>query len=454
VENSHVLFLAHRRELIHQARNKLADFGVRAGLILAGHSPDKMLGVQVASIQTLWSRCIRQDNDLPHADIVFVDEAHHARARTYRQIIDAYPDARIIGMTATPCRRDGRGLGNVFDAMVECPQVAELIRLGYLVRTKIFAPVKPNLRGVKVRQGDYAESQLAERMDRPELVGDIVTHWHRHTDGRKTVVFATSVAHSIHLRDEFVKSGVRAEHIDGSTPKDDRDEILARLECGDLELVSNCQVLTEGWDMPDVACCILARPTKSMGLFRQMVGRVIRPAEGKDHALVLDHAGAVFQHGFIEDPVVWTLDEDRKAETPAQEARTLSPSDRLLECSQCQAIRTAGKPCGHCGFMPKRPGEYLHVIDGDLAHLQRNGQQHPYNYTPEERRNFHAMLRHIAQERGYNIGRAAHKYREKFGGWPPDRHLAPIPPSSEVLAWERHCRIRYAKAMQKAAANA
>jgi superfamily II DNA or RNA helicase len=279
-ENRHVLFLAHRRELIHQARNKLADFGVRAGLILAGHSPDKMLGVQVASIQTLWSRCIRQDNDLPHADIVFIDEAHHARARTYRQIIDAYPDARIYGMTATPCRRDGRGLGNVFDAMVECPQVQELIDLGYLVKTKVFAPCKPNLKGVQTRQGDYVESQLAERMDRAELVGDIVTHWHRHADGRKTVVFATSVAHSIHLRDEFVRSGVRAEHIDGSTPKDDRDEILARLECGDLELVSNCQVLTEGWDMPDVACCILALPP-NLGGYRGNAGAGRRGSIGQ-----------------------------------------------------------------------------------------------------------------------------------------------------------------------------
>lgn len=255
------------------------------------------------------------------------------------------------------------------------------------------------------------ESQLAAVMDKADLVGDIVP--------RKTVCFATNVAHSIHLRDEFIKSGVKAEHIDGSTPKDERDEILARLESGDLELVTNCQVLTEGWDMPDVGCCIMARPTKSMGLFRQMVGRVLRPAKGKDHALVLDHAGAVFQHGFVEDPVKWTLTEDRKAKNEANESRKLTPSNRLLECSQCKAIRTGGKPCPHCGFMPRRGGEYHHVRDGELAHLDRNGHSHPIIRSSGEKAQFYRGLLHIALDRGKNPNSAAHRYREKFGEFPP-----------------------------------
>ena len=418
-ENRHVLFLAHRRELIHQAKHKLADFGISAGLILAGEPLDPMRRVQIASVQTLWSRCMRGSTDLPHADIVFVDEAHHVRARTYQKILEQYPHAKIIGMTATPCRRDGRGLGNVFDCLVECPQVQALIDLGYLVKTKVFAPYRPDLKGVSVRKGDYVERELAARMDRAELVGDIVSHWHRHAERRKTVVFASGVGHSRHLMEEFVKSGVRAEHIDGSTPKEERDEILRRLSVGDLELVTNCMVLTEGWDMPDVACCVLARPTKSEGLYRQMVGRVIRPAEGKDHALILDHAGAVFQHGFIEEPVNWTLDEDKKAVNPAQEARALNPSNRLVECSQCQAIRTAGKPCGHCGFMPRRPPQYLHVHDGELALLDQNGRLKPEHYSPEQRQGFYQQLLHISRTNNYKGGWAAHKFKERFGLFPP-----------------------------------
>ena len=390
---------------------------------------------------------------MPPANIIFIDEAHHAPAATYRTIVERYPDAQIIGMTATPCRRDGRGLGGIFERLIECPQVSELIKLDYLVRTKVYAPSTPDLKGVHTRQGDYVESELAEVMDVPELVGDIVSHWHRLAERRKTVVFATSVAHSIHLCEEFTKSGVKAEHIDGSTPKEERDEILARLSRGEIEVVTNCMVLTEGWDQPDVSCCILARPTKSMGLYRQMVGRVLRPAPGKDHALILDHAGAVFQHGFVEDPMIWTLDKDTKARALTHEARQRTPSSRLLECSQCHAIRTGGEPCPHCGFMPKRRGEYVSVRDGDLAHLGRDYRARAHQHSPEQRHQFHAMLAFIAQDRGYQPGWAAHKFKEKFGHWPERPVGVPIRPNAEVIAWERHCRIKYAKSMQKVAAN-
>jgi DNA repair protein RadD len=184
--------------------------------------------------------------------------------------------------------------------------------LGYLVKTRVYAPIRPNLRGVRIRRGDYVEGELAERMDNPKLIGDIVTHWHKYGQPRKTVAFACNVAHSLHIRDEFVRSGVRAEHLDGATPDDERDAILARLETGETELVSNCMVLTEGWDMPEVGCAILARPTRQMGLFRQMIGRVLRPADGKPDAVILDHSGAVFAHGLPEDRVEWTLDPERR----------------------------------------------------------------------------------------------------------------------------------------------
>ena len=140
--------------------------------------------------------------------------------------------------------------------------------MGYLVRTHVYAPAEPDLAGVETRAGDYVEGQLGERMDRTNLVGDIVQQWHKFGQRRKTVCFAVNVAHSIHIRDEFINSGVRAEHIDGGTPKAERDAVLARLASGQTDLVTNCMVLTEGWNMPG-CCCILARPTKKMGLYRQ-----------------------------------------------------------------------------------------------------------------------------------------------------------------------------------------
>jgi DNA repair protein RadD len=337
-----VLVLAHRREIIAQTSGKLRAAEVSHGIIQAGFHGRPLELVQVASIQTLWARAIHRGTmDLPPVDLLVVDECHHTPAGTYRKIIDAYPNATLLGLTATPCRGDGRGLGGIFETIIECPQVAQLIEQGHLVRTRVYAPVDPDLRGVKVQAGDYVETQLAERMDRPKLIGDIVTHWHKFSERRKTVAFACSVAHSIHIRDEFVKSGVRAEHIDGATPKAERDASLERLANGEIELVSNCMVLTEGWDLPAVGCCILARPTKKMGLYRQMIGRVLRPAGGKPDAIILDHSGAVYRHGFAEDRVDWTLSPDRRAKSPTHKQRCTEHSSRLLECTQCGAIRTA-----------------------------------------------------------------------------------------------------------------
>ena len=238
-------------------------------------------------------------------------------------------------------------------------------------------------------------------------------------------------------------------HIDGGTAKDERDEILRRLSAGDLELVSNCMVLTEGWDQPYVSCCILARPTRSAGLFRQMAGRVIRPALGKDDALILDHAGAVFQHGFVEDHMAWALSEDSKAFSPAQRSRKDRLDRRLLACPECQAIRTAGKPCGNCGFMPAPCGEYLPIREGDLARVDQHGV-HAVNFSPEQRAELHRMLVYIALERGYKPGWAAYKYKERFGAWPPYGAVTPLPPSPEVRSWVRSRQIAYARAREVA----
>jgi superfamily II DNA or RNA helicase len=259
-----VLILAHRREIIQQTSRKLFANGVRHGIVMAGDSLLRpMEPVQVASIDTLRARALNTEvMPLPLADLVVIDEAHHARAKTYRRILEAYPGAMVLGMTATPCRGDGRGLGNIFERMVECPQVAELIDLGFLVRSRVYAPVDPDLKGVRTQSGDYVINQLSARMNTDQLVGDIATHWLRYGERRRTVAFAVDVAHSVHMRDEFVRAGVHAEHLDGTTPITEREAILGRLESGETELVTNCMVLTEGWDLPAIGCCILARPTK------------------------------------------------------------------------------------------------------------------------------------------------------------------------------------------------
>jgi DNA repair protein RadD len=448
-----VLVLAHRREIIAQTSKKLHDHGIAHGIIQAGFSPRPMERAQVASIQTLHARAIRSDRmELPPADLIVIDECHHCPAQSYLEIVGAYPNAIILGLTATPCRGDGRGLGGIFDTIIEAPQVALLIEQGHLVKTRCYAPVNPDLTGVETRVGDYVESQRAERMDRPKLVGDIIEHWHKFGERRKTVAFAVNVAHSIHLRDEFVKSGVRAEHIDGSTPKPERDATLARLASGEIELVTNCMVLTEGWDMPEVACCILARPTKKMGLYRQMIGRVLRPASAKADAIILDHSGAVFRHGFAEDKVEWTLDPDKRSGSAAHQARgEYGSASRLLECTQCGAIREGGKACFHCGFLPQRPPKPIVFDDGELTEVGRDRRNSASVYDPETRRHWHNMLTYIARQRGYSPKWPGINYKEKFGVWPLWGAVAdPSPPTPEVLSWVRSRLIAFAKGRRSA----
>jgi superfamily II DNA or RNA helicase len=449
------LVISHRREIVKQTSDKLTAAGVSHGVIQAGDEKKlrPMAAVQVASIQTLHSRAIRSSTMLmPIADLVIIDEAHHACAVTYRKILETYPDAIVLGLTATPCRGDGRGLGGIFETMIECPQVAELIVGGFLVRARLYAPVDPDLKGVRTVKGDYHEVQLADRMDRDKLVGDIVTHWHKYGERRRTIAFACSVAHSIHIRDEFMKSGVRAEHLDGSTPKDERDAMLARLASGATEVIANCMVLTEGFDCPDIGCITLARPTKKMGLYRQMIGRGLRPADGKTDVVILDHSGAVFRHGLPEDHVEWSLDPDRHAEAPAHQARLGHKAAGLIECTQCSALRLGGQPCPACGFLPRRPAQYVAHVEGELG-LVTNGKARAQAYTNEEKARWYQMLIGEALHRGKKPGWAWYLFRDKFGH-EPDRFWERIAftPTPEVSSFVRSRIIAFAKAKERGAA--
>jgi DNA repair protein RadD len=450
-----VLVLAHRREIIDQTSRKLSDHGVRHGIIQSGRDNDlrPMEPVQVAAIATLWVRAVRSKTmPLPPADLIIVDESHHAVAHTYSKLLAAYPSAAVLGVTATPCRGDGRGLGGIFTSLVEAPQVAELIVDGFLVRSLCYAPIEPDLRGVKTVAGDYVESQLDHRMNTDKLVGDIVTHWHKYGQNRRTIAFACSVGHSIHIRDEFEKAGVRAEHLDGTTSIADRESILARLASGETQVVSNCMVLTEGFDCCPIGCIILARPTKKMGLFRQMIGRGLRPAESKTDCVILDHSGAVYRHGLPEDHVEWTLDPDKKASAPAHTARQESRETKLVECSQCQTLRKGGMPCPNCGFLPKRSAEYVRHREGDLG-LVQGGRAKAQAYSEQDKQVWYQMMIGEALRRGKKPGWAYYLFKDKFGHGPAGHwHRTALKPTPEVSAYVRSRCIAYAKARQGAAA--
>jgi len=451
-----VLVLVHRRELLQQSARRLFAAGIDAAIIAAGQPSRPGVAVQVCMVQTLYGRAVRSSAmALPPADVVIVDEAHHVVTGTWQKIVARYPDAVLIGWTATPVRGDNRGFGAMFQELIQGPSIPELIEAGHLVRTKVWVPYIPDLKGVKSTAGDYNERQLAERMDRQELTGDIPVHWLRHAAGRCTVVFAITCAHGMHIRDDFLRAGVLAEYLDGSTPVEERDAILARLASGKTEVVVNVGVLTEGWDLPQLRCIILARPTRSFGLFLQIIGRGLRPALGKDHVVILDHAGATLQHGLVDqEPIPWSLSPDRAIDHKSSSSKGAGSAPRLAVCPECTAVYWPGKPCGACGWRPRPRPKAVESRDGDLVEFGRDRKAKRIEPTDAERDAWHGMLTAIALERGYKPGWVAHKFQEKFKDWPPRRQPPPIEPTPECRTWVKSRAVAWAKSQQRLAGAA
>lgn len=449
-----VLFLAHRDELVTQAADKLHDQGIRSGYIKANLPSDPEAPVQVASVQTMHARCIKSSRlDLPPARLIVVDEAHHIVAETWRAILERYPDALILGLSATPCRADGRGLGDSFDMMVEAPQVQELIDLGHLVGCTIFAPYMPDMTGARTARGDYLPGDLEARMNTPKLVGDIGQHYFKHARDRRTIIYASSVSHSVNMRNELRRLGAVVEHIDGNTDIEERRRILADFKAGTIDAITNFGVLTEGFDCPEVSAIVLARPTKSLGLYRQMVGRGLRAAEGKTDCLILDHSGAALgKHGRPEDDVEWTLEPDRKAVNRTHASRGTYEKPELVACPECTALRLEGHKCTACGWQPRAKPHAVEVQDGDLVRLDRNGNQKPETWTQDQRDRFYGELLWYAMERKYKPGWAKWKFNARLKAWPSNRRfVAPCPPRPETLSWIRADQIRSAKQREKEA---
>lgn len=343
-KGSRVLFLAHRRELIQQTADKLRRFDVRHGIIMAGERPALQHAVQVASIQTL----ARRRDALTAVDLIFFDEAHHAAAGTYTDVLKWYPQARVVGLTATPWRLDGRGLADVFDAHVLVRTPKQLRDEGFLVPVGGWEYEAIDTSHARVQRGDFAQADLAAEALKPRVVGDVVEEWLRHAGGKRTVVFAVSIEASQMMAAKFREAGVAAEHVDGEMASAERDAVLRRLRSGQTLVVCNCNVLTEGFDCPELEVCVLARPTLSVSLYLQMVGRVLRPAPGKATARIHDHAGCLASHGHPYAHRDYSPEATVKGErNPKQDADTRARN----VCPSCKSVRD-GYPCANCGYTP------------------------------------------------------------------------------------------------------
>jgi superfamily II DNA or RNA helicase len=418
-----VLVVAHRRELINQAYERVVQHGVpetNVGVLMASDTRRRPVApVQVASIDTLRHR------PKPPAELVVIDEAHRCLAPSYLTLRELYPNALHVGFTATPYRADLRGLGEFYDDLVVVATVKKLIAEGYLVDPRVFTVPSdqlPNLSGVRVRGGDYDERQLADAVDQQRLVGNIVDHWQKHAAGVRTIAFAVSVQHSQHIAERFREQGIPAEHLDGTTPAPERDAILSRLRSGETLVVSNVGVLCEGTDIPAVKCAVLARPTKSTGLYLQQAGRILRPWNG-ERAIILDHAGCAREHGLPQD------DREFSLEAAPKRKRREGATVPLRTCTCLAILPPATKVCPECGSVFEVAREVPEEVAGELVEAKsgdvvpRAVQHRAIGFDDAVRRTYFEQQRALGRSRRKPADWAVGRFIARYGTLPPSDWL-------------------------------
>lgn len=401
-------FVAHRKELIDQTVTAFARLGITSvGVVRAGDKRrDSSQPIQVASIQTLANRT------QPDFDIVFVDEAHRSGAKSYiDHVFKRHEKAVIVGLTATPIRGDGKPLGAQYDELVVGAKYANLIADGYLCQPLGYStPLLPDLSTVRTTAGEYNQKDLEEAVNRGSLIGDIYTQWAKHPPAR-TVAFAVSVAHSLAIVAQFRERGVVAEHLDGTTPETDREAILARLASGETTLVSNVGVLCEGWDLPACKRLILARPTKSRGLYMQMAGRILRPHEGQV-PVIIDHGGNWDRFGPPTRDRTWSLT------SKASDREGIAPSK---VCPSCMGyILASARTCPLCGVeqpVPQSPErDPAQDVPVDLA-LRSLSPVDDLEGDAVKLGIFRSIYKR-ARSKGWMPGAVIHRYRKHTGEEP------------------------------------
>jgi superfamily II DNA or RNA helicase len=295
-QNKSILIVVHRKELVEQIRDKLHSKNVDLGIIMAGYESDPNKKIQIASIQTLNNREIAEPN------LIIIDECHHAKAETYTALWTKFPSAKILGVTATPVRLSGEGFDDIFDDLITSQPLKYFIDNGYLVPIKHFVCSNPNLSSVKQSKGDYVTKMLTEVMMDNSVMSDLTDSYLEKCSGKSMIVFAVDVEHSKEITKRYRENGITAEHIDAKTPLEERQKILQNFKSKKVSVVSNVEIITEGFDFPQCEVVQLARPTKSLALYLQMVGRVMRPAQGKTAGIIMDNAGLWLDHGlsFVE----------------------------------------------------------------------------------------------------------------------------------------------------------
>lgn len=391
-KNKVIWFCCHRKELIYQTAEALDKFNVPYGYIAAGMPYDARYSVHIASVPTLYKRM----NKVKSPDLIIWDETHFIGAKTWTDIYKANPQAYHIGLSATPCRLDGIGLKDYYSSLILGPSYTELMELGNISKYKAYAPAVPDLSGVHTRMGDYKMDELFDAMNKPKLIGDAVNEYKKLADGKRAIIFAVNIEHSQAITSEFKKAGISADHVDGFNDSYTRKKIIDNFRSGHTKVISNVNLLTTGFDLPAIEACILMRPTQSLSLYLQQVGRALRPYPGKDHAILLDHAGLFMKFGLPDDEREWTLEGAKKK---LKEKDAIGPVKICPSCfSAVRSFNTFCTTCGHQFAVKERSGP--EQVDGNLEEVDRDKLKKARKMEQSKARTLEELIE-LGKSRGY-----------------------------------------------------
>lgn len=444
-----VWFVVDNIELVGQAVETFERYGLDVGVIQGIHEKtDYTKQVQVVTAQTItrrWERFDANRHWLP--DFVIVDEAHVVY-KAHKELMNMLPNIPIIGLSATPYTK---GLGELYQVLINGTTTKELQDLGYLSHAKVYAAPIPDLKDVKTKSnGDWQEDALAETYNNKTITGDIIKHWLKYASDRQTIVFCINVQHSIDVANAFADAGVISAHIDGYTHKGMRESIIEDYKAGDIQVVCNVGVLTKGFDAPDTSCLVVARPTKSKMLHYQILGRGLRVAEEKENCIILDHAGNVQRIGFPEDNLPESLCDGTNGNKKDRNDKPVE-TKKCPSCGQVLKVKTKYCACGHEFEFVEKQAE-ITIEEGELKELTPTQRKNIKNSTPESQQAFYSGLVGYGKDKGYKDSYADYKFKEKFGVWPKGlKKVSGSYTSGEVAGYIRYLNIKASYAGRKRA---
>lgn len=389
-----VCIIVHRRELLDQISDHLGltPHGIIASDVL--RSPGQL--IQVATIQTL----VRRDYK-DKFDFIIIDEAHHALASQYLKVIKGNPSAKILGVTATPCRMQGYGLGDLFTCLVEQSiSIKELIKAGYLSQPMVYAPSMIDVSDIKLHAGDYSKKELEFVSSSDRIVGDAVEYYKALAPGRPAIAFCVSVKHALKTADMFCDKGIPAACVHGGLNKIVRRRFIEGLSSGEWKILTSCDLISEGLDVPKVSCGIMLRPTHSLALALQQMGRILRPYPGKENAIILDHAGNCLRHGMPEQDRVWNLDKKTKHGPKVRDEVDVN----VRQCPICYHVHEFAAVCTGCDYEYQPEDRVITKAEGVLELLAEKKARALMRKHEVRKARTREQLTLIADRRGYKYG--------------------------------------------------